>query len=607
MGVRDRYPTGVPTHWETSPGYLKFLAAFRNPGDAWPRGREDWEGWESALGMPPAEAFEELVTDGVLQAATGRQWLLSRYRVDELSSLLRLVGLKVSGNRQELLDRLSGSPNCDALVEEHPSLAQQRDPAKKYVCSKFAVVRVNEYVGAVEAARKSAMSSSLQFAQQGDLDSALRAFATFAATDPLYHVPTVWFRAKVVDGVSVRVDGVLVLEKVPPSEMDKDAEESDQRDMDEDDRAELLERLSAYVTVHPSILDGMPQDWIESARLAAVMLAIWPGAELRTWWPQETGVGYPRWVRSYSPTRPIVNHGLATAARMIAKYVDAQQALDRFRERRLEEAQEPERLTELFGSRERADLVLAGLNRTREAFGVPSAPLSLGFQTARDDSCSHCREMASREYALDEVPELPHAGCQSHQGCRCQFEERSREEALEDYRISDTTASTSNRPLSMEPDRPASQRQKSGITYELAFGVVEYAAAVSERHGNPFVPVEAAPDAGQFIRDMDESAVAELLGHGAYLVDGTGAAVTSGPEAAYFFWPHVAMRDRRWNDGIDSGLDREKGRECRFGNSASKSVTRRARILESAAKTWLSGALATAPASLSTLPEESAS
>ena len=35
------------------------------------------------------------------------------------------------------------------------------------------------------------------------------------------------------------------------------------------------------------------------------------------------------------------------------------------------------------------------------------------------DSCDNCRKLASKTYAISEVPELPHSACTNEQGCRC--------------------------------------------------------------------------------------------------------------------------------------------------------------------------------------------
>jgi hypothetical protein len=106
--------------------------------------------------------------------------------------------------------------------------------------------------------------------------------------------------------------------------------------------------------------------------------------------------------------------------------------------------------------------------------------------------------------------------------------------------ICNITKSARERPSWQEPDTPSTNRRKGYNVYEHAFGFVEYAVAVRDQDGQPFVPVERAPDRGRFIRTMDDTAIAELLEHGAYLVDARGEAVSHGRDAVYFFWPHVA-------------------------------------------------------------------
>ena len=153
--------------------------------------------------------------------------------------------------------------------------------------------------------------------------------------------------------------------------------------------------------------------------------------------------------------------------------------------------------------------------------------------------------------------------------------------------ICNLTKSAKDRPSWMEPDAPTGRRRLGTAVYESAFGFVEYAVAVAEGGGIPFVPIGRAPDGGRFIRKMDLPLILELLEHGAYLVDRVGGAVDNGSSAIYFFWPHVAMRDRRYNGGYDSKLDRVKGSACGFVNSASKSPQKRISILDCAARIWL--------------------
>lgn len=115
----------------------------------------------------------------------------------------------------------------------------------------------------------------------------------------------------------------------------------------------------------PAILSDLSEQDMDALRVATAMMHLWGMGGAKHWLP-EGFVGSPRF-------------GHDTAARMLLFYQKHQQEICKLRR--------------------------IGIKHVR-ILGCPN-------------SCDFCRGWAEKRLRLDEVPELPHAGCTHELGCRC--------------------------------------------------------------------------------------------------------------------------------------------------------------------------------------------
>jgi len=116
----------VEQSWRKSDAHLLLLRRFLNPTDPKLYDRDcstggSTETWASVLGEHPSLAIQRFLKDGLLQPADTARVLNIRYRVADLKQLLRIRGLKVSGNKSELITRLleHDKAEMDDLARQH--------------------------------------------------------------------------------------------------------------------------------------------------------------------------------------------------------------------------------------------------------------------------------------------------------------------------------------------------------------------------------------------------------------------------------------------------------------------------------------------------------
>lgn len=90
--------------WQESEAHLQLLTRFCN-GDS-PDTYRDSEDWESVLDEKPQKAIERLRDESMLQPADLSRLLDHKFTVAELKGMLKTKGLKVSGQKVEIIQRL---------------------------------------------------------------------------------------------------------------------------------------------------------------------------------------------------------------------------------------------------------------------------------------------------------------------------------------------------------------------------------------------------------------------------------------------------------------------------------------------------------------------
>lgn len=203
--------------------------------------------WETPLRELPAVAIERFIKMGWLMPATLAAKLGSRLKASDLKPLLKERGLRVSGRKDKLIERLIAADEAGmtALVAE----------MKVYECSPEARTRAEQYK--LEQAQQRAMTEDrvLNQLRARDFRGASQTVAAFEAAQ-------VFSRGIGIDWSKPNVT----------------------RD---------VEQLKAIFELKPKILDGLAEAEWEPLRVATGMMALWGTGSTKSWLPG-TLVGVPK-------------------------------------------------------------------------------------------------------------------------------------------------------------------------------------------------------------------------------------------------------------------------------------------------------------------------
>lgn len=144
-----------------------------------------------------------------------------------------------------------------------------------------------------------------------------------------------------------------------------------------------------------------------------------------------------------------------------------------------------------------------------------------------------------------------------------------------------------NEVASWQLRRSAINHRPGRESYDDLIGIPDYVMGVRRSGGNPFVQLSKLKDGGRGLRAATGPVIDDLAHHGAYLTDELGIVLRDGRTAAYVIWPHVAMRHPRYNQNVDSGLDRAMGEACGFVMQGKATHARRLEMIEKAREVWL--------------------
>jgi hypothetical protein len=195
--------------------------------------------WTELLGETADAAIETFLQMGWLVPAPLPEKLDYRFKATELKPFLKERGLKVSGRKLELIDRLiaTGDAQIEALVAEldiHRCSAAGRTAAEKYLTLQ-------------KEKRAKAEGAVLDFLRAGDFDAASRAVADYEAGQ-------VFRRGLGIDWKHYDVS----------------------RD------TKLLNKIFAG---RPTILNQLREEDWPSLRIATAMMALWGSRDAKAWLP----------------------------------------------------------------------------------------------------------------------------------------------------------------------------------------------------------------------------------------------------------------------------------------------------------------------------------
>ena len=231
-------------NWRDSPSHLLLLSKFR-VGDS-PGRYRDAGYWEVVLQEKPLDVIQQFLKEGVIEPADLKEVVGYKFKTSDLKLMLKARGLKVSGRKEELLER---------LIENDASA--MRDATKGidvYRCTTEGMELAEHYLESVKAKREAAEREVLDLLASEEYLKAVRVVAQYEASQ-------VFSRGLGVDWKNY--DGT-----------------SD------------VESLRTIFNAMPAILKGIDEARLRQLRLPAAMMLLWGTATARPWLPEgfETGI-----------------------------------------------------------------------------------------------------------------------------------------------------------------------------------------------------------------------------------------------------------------------------------------------------------------------------
>lgn len=231
-------------NWRSSPAHLHLLSKFRS-GDS-PARYRNAEYWETALREKPLKVIEQFLKDGVLEPAELQELVDYKFKASDLKLMLKERGLKVSGRKEEIIQRL--------IENDVHSMREATKDLDLYRCTTEGMQLAQHYLEGEKAKRDAAERDVLDLLARREFSKAVRIVAQFEASQ-------VFPRGLGIDWKNYDVESGV-------------------------------ESLKAIFERTPGILKGMEETRLDKLRLAAAMMQLWGTNMAWHWLPDgfETGI-----------------------------------------------------------------------------------------------------------------------------------------------------------------------------------------------------------------------------------------------------------------------------------------------------------------------------
>jgi hypothetical protein len=208
------------------------------------RYRDD-EDWEGALQQKVQIVIDQFLNDGVLQPAGLKEKLDYKFKAIELQSLLKASGLKISGRKEELIQRLIGN-DPQAMQEATSGL-------DLYLCTEVGTRLVDNFLEGEKAKQDAAEREVLGLLEKREFSKAVHVMAQFEASQ-------VFPRGVGIDWKNYNVESEVTL-------------------------------LKAIFGRVPGILKGIDKTRLDRLRLAAAVMELWGTTTVEGWLPDDFETG----------------------------------------------------------------------------------------------------------------------------------------------------------------------------------------------------------------------------------------------------------------------------------------------------------------------------
>ena len=314
MGFLDRI---MKSNWEKSPAHLCLLSKFLAPHAVEDFTKEHQE-WSIVLKEDPRKSIKHFIDDAFIERSDINGHLDHEFKLPELKNLLKERGLKVTGKKDILIERLL---EADALGME--KLVQVTEV---FECTEKGRNTSRLYLDEEKKKKEAVEHQVFQALQVRDFEKA-------CSLANAYRRQKVFFPGLNTSGTRIDLFN--------PS------------------------HLGLFFSEKPKILGDIPNDQLNSLRVAAGMKYLLYVRKAEDWLPKDFHLES--------------RLDIETSARMILFHSNYLNNLSGFR---------------MHGTK-KVSIIVAG------------------------DACEYCQKLKDKKYDLKTVPELPYEKCASGKGCRC--------------------------------------------------------------------------------------------------------------------------------------------------------------------------------------------
>jgi hypothetical protein len=229
--------------WRNSPPHLLLLSHFINkslPCDYFDPGK-----WEGVLKESPAKAIERFVSEGMLRPAQIHELMDYKFKLSELKLLLKEWGLKTSGSKGELINRL--------IEHDKKSVCEMTKDVAIFCCAEEGAALASHYLEGESATRNNIQKNMIDLLLKQDFAAAVRCVVDYESTQ--------------IFPRDIEIGGGRCNVKTS---------------------AEYIEEIFQK---KPKILDGIDVEGLEKIRVAAAMMTLWAGKSASAWLPGNFSTG----------------------------------------------------------------------------------------------------------------------------------------------------------------------------------------------------------------------------------------------------------------------------------------------------------------------------
>lgn len=217
--------------WRRSPAHLDLLSKFIKPRDPVPV--LNWQFLKETIKEPTNDAIDRFVRDGALVRCTLEETLQCIFTAAQLKKMLKDRGLKVSGSKDELVERL--------LEADRTGMEQVVSRLTILKCSPDALAVIEVYEREKQAAQDRAKQASYMALLRSDVKEAFKIYLSF-------------------------------VRKYLSPELDSNSYE--------------IEQLQAILKSRPQILNHLSPSALKNLQAAVCMGSLWHGESAVDWLPQ---------------------------------------------------------------------------------------------------------------------------------------------------------------------------------------------------------------------------------------------------------------------------------------------------------------------------------